>query len=365
MNIQAYASLITDHRQDINKKYSLDSLVLMLITAVLCDQCESPEDIRDFVNYNIDWFHKWTGLTKAPSRETIRSFICCLNPDEILNCFKQFIQDQDFDFDGDAIAIDGKSMRATHVNGKDALHLVSAWSSKHSITLSCLASQTKKNEVRSMERLVHLFAKKSIVFTMDAMGCTKGIAGMIREKKADYVLQLKGNQSYLKSAIEELLGNNDSNQMSHFYQKESHHGRKEIREYFHFLVPSWISKLFKWDGLHSAIYVQSTRTINGKSTISDAWYISSLQDLNAEKTSDYIRSHWQVENNLHWVLDVIFRDDQCRFDKDVGAHNISLLRRLVHNIYLKDGTKRRLKTKIAQARYDERYREKLLFRSTD
>jgi len=113
MEMQIFSSLVTDSRQETNKKYSIDAMMLMIVSAVLCDQCESPDDIRDFVNYNIEWFNKQINIEKAPSRETLRAFISCVNPEELMKCFDAFIQTQNFDLSKDCVAIDGKTMKGT------------------------------------------------------------------------------------------------------------------------------------------------------------------------------------------------------------------------------------------------------------
>lgn len=360
MDFSAFTATVTDHRSATNQKYSLESLLFMIVVATCCGYCEDPEDIKDFVNLKLDWFKRFIPIERAPCRETLRAFISSVNPNELMNCFYRFTQDHCNHSTNDVIAIDGKTMRATHKNGKDALHMVSAWSCKNGITLACLRSKSKKNEVKAMQTIIQLFAGPQTTFTMDAMGCTKGIAKKIFQAEADYVLQLKDNQPYLKEAILQDFDEKEPGNIHIFEERDHLHGRQEYRKYAHFTLSDWIASKFKWEGLFSAVRVYRERNKQGSVSKTVAWYITSFNLLDGERCAKTIRGHWQIENNLHWRLDVILNDDRCRHDKDRAAENISMIRRLALNLYKQDKRKIRLKSKMARAVLDDQYREQVI-----
>ena len=279
--------------------------------------------------------------------------------------FGVFIEDNDLASQGDSIAIDGKTMRGTKKGGGDAIHAISAWSNQHGITLAMLESEGKKNEIKTIPKVIDCLEPKGAIITTDAMGCQKEIAAKIVEKEGDYALQLKGNQGKLfeeVKAYHHVLERTefDGVQYENFEEIDKGHGRLEVRKYTQFEITDWVSEAENWKSLNSIIKADRSRIIDGETRNETSWYISSLA-INAERAAKAVRGHWGVENSLHWRLDVIFNDDECSLHSGSGAINMAIIKRICMNLLSKDDTVKRLKHKVMAAAIDDSFREKVLF----
>jgi len=250
---------------------------------------------------------------------------------------------------GEVVAIDGKTVRRSFRNGdrKSAIHMVSAWVCQNNIVLGQQKVSEKSNEITAIPALLALLEIKGCIITIDAMGCQTAIAQTIVDQGADYVLALKGNQGNLSDEVKLIFEQT-------FEDVDAGHGRIETRRCRQVKVDiKWLSESVRWPKLNSIIEIQATRDDGHKITSEKRYYISSLA-LDAEKAAASVRQHWAVENKLHWVLDVSFREDESRIRRGNGAEVMSTLRRLTLNL-LKQNTsnKASLKRKRKIAALDE------------
>ncbi len=364
MIIDTCTANLTDPRKKTNQRYTLNSLVLIIFSSVISGY-DSAEEMAEFAKLKIDWLRKFVDLKSTPCAETIRYLLCAIVPSELIKCFELFIQENNIDCDGDIISVDGKTMRRTRTNEHDALHIVSAWSNKHGITLSMLESKGKKNEIKTIPKLLDIVDIKQAIVTTDAMGCQKRIASKIVGKKGDYVLQLKGNQGKLFEEIKALhhrlhRTNYDGVEVDIYEEVDKGHGRLETRKYTHLPVTSWVSGTDDWEELNTFVMVERMRESNKGIQKETSWYISSL-DINAKRIAHAVRSHWGVENPLHWRLDVVFDEDKCALHSGSGPLNMGIVKRFCMNLLSKDSTIKRMKHRVMAASIDDSFREKVLF----
>jgi len=363
MNISTL-SILKDPRSTKNRVYSTESLLLIIFSSVVSGY-HTVDDMLAFADAQLDWLKKYVKLERVPSYETLRFFLCCIEPEVLVELFQEFIAAQKLDFTGDIVAIDGKTMRGTGNAKSDALHVLSAWSSEHGLTLGVMKSSGKKNEIKTIPNLIESLNVRNAILTTDAMGCQKAIVKAIRKSKNDYVLQVKGNQKTLLEDIESMFeygchSEKYTLKTSEFEQVEKGHGRIEQRKYTQFeLDKDLISNMSDWEGLRTAIRVERKRSINDTQTCQVSWYISSLP-LGAELAAKAVRSHWAIENNLHWSLDVIFREDDYRLYSGFGPLNMAILKRFAKNLLQKLPGKT-LKRRMIGCALNDSIREQALF----
>ena len=269
----------------------------------------------------------------------------------------------------DVIAIDGKTARRsfTTKGRKNALHTVSAWSCQHQLVLGQSAVDSKTNEITAIPELLAMLDIESSIVTLDAIGCQEAIAKQVIKQKGDYILALKGNHSGMQNELEawwhkcEREGLSDNNSDSHT-EINSGHGRIETRTCRQLLIDkTWLGKAYQWTGLKSLIQV--TAEVHDKSAGTDTtetrWYISSLE-LGAEQALNAVRSHWQVES-MHWMLDMTFREDECRIRKKQGPLVFNVMRKIAMTLFKQDTTKSAsMARKKKMAGLDDEYRSTLL-----
>lgn len=365
MEIEGLISVISDPRDDKNKTYSLLELILVVFSSVISGY-DTPRGMAGFAKLKIEWLRKFGSFEKGtPSPETLRFFLCAINPKELISCFHKVFKLNEINCNGDHISIDGKTMRGTRTSKEDAIHVISAWSTEHGITLAALESKGKKNEIKTIPDVIDILEVENATISIDAMGCQREIASKIIDSNNDYVLQLKANQGSLLEQVEAFhhcLVRTDFKGIEHgvFEEVDKGHGRLEIRNYTQFALTDWIDGKSNWKGLSSAIMVERTREIKGQVTKETSWYISSL-GIDAKEVAKSVRNHWGVENKLHWRLDVVFRDDQCALHSAAGPLNLSVIKRFCMNLLSKNNTIKGLKHKVMAAAVDDSFREGILF----
>jgi predicted transposase YbfD/YdcC len=264
------------------------------------------------------------------------------------------------------VAIDGKTARRSfdRAAGKGAIHMVSAWSSRQKLVLGARAVNEKSNEITAIPELLDLLAIKGAIVTIDAMGCQKKIAAKIIARKADYVFGLKGNQGSLRDDVELLFTEQYAIDfkditVSRAASADAGHGRIEAREVFATDDIAWLEERHDWTGLRSIVMVVSTRETARGVENERRFYITSLP-AEATRIAAAIREHWGVENSLHWLLDVNFRDDDCRIRKKNAPANFTSVKRATLNALRKAPGKDSMKSKRLIAGWDENYLAKIL-----
>ena len=328
-------SKIKDPRIERTKKHLfLDVVGLALFSTLAGAQCFT--EMEHFCKLHKEFLKKYFQLPNGiPSHDTFCRVFSALNPDEFQSCFVEWIKYVIETFPENVIPIDGKSIKASRRDKYNlkALHIVSAYSSANRISLGQLIVDKKTNEITVIPELLKKICIEGAIVTLDAMGCQKEIAQQIIEKNGDYILRVKENQGGLLEEIKDAFihgENTDYKGIIHYKASDeinNDHGRIENRECIVMPLMPLMTLQSKWKGLKSLVLVISGREINNKKSIEHRYYISSLDPKDPKKILLCIRAHWQIENNLHWLLDVAYREDQSRIRDENAALNMSWLRK--------------------------------------
>jgi len=369
-DLVSHLSIIKDPRVQGRTRHNLKDILAITICAVICG-AESWNDIEDFGHTKQEWFKRFLELSEGiPSHDTFQRVFSIIDSDQLQESFVCWMRDV---FKKKAkkkvIAIDGKTLRRSHdqKSGKKAIHMVQALATEEGLILAQQQTQEKSNEITAIPELLKMLELKGCIVTIDAMGTQKAIVEDIIEKKADYCLAVKENQQQLYKDIKLYLDEQTANNFEHtaydYYETtEKGHGRKEIRKYWITETVQWLEQKDDWKGLKSIGVVESIRIINDQETIQRRYYISSLKS-NVKEFGHAVRNHWKVENSCHWILDVCFREDDCRKRIRKSAQNFAVIRRMALNILRGDKkTKRGVKGKRLKAGWDSKYLEFLLKR---
>jgi len=368
ITIADHFSGLEDPRIDRSKHHKLIDIITIAICAVICG-AEGWTDIETYSLTKYEWLKQFLELPNGiPSHDTFSRVFARLNPQQFQQCFFNWIKAINKMTLGEVIAIDGKSLRHSYDKGADkkAIHMVSAWATQNRLVLGQLAVDEKSNEITAIPELIKVLELSGCIVTIDAMGCQKEIVKLIAEQNADYIITLKKNQGSLYENVEQLFKSAIRNrfqgiQHSEYHTREQAHGREEIRHYLMLTdINERIDSKNKWSRLKSVGLVESVRTVDGKTTIETRYYISSLAN-NAELFGQSVRSHWGIENSLHWVLDVGLNEDDCRIRKDNAPENFAVMRRLAVNLLGREkSNKRGVKNKQFLAAMDNEYLAKVL-----
>ncbi|MGC8477441.1 MAG: ISAs1 family transposase, partial [Acetobacteraceae bacterium] len=259
------------------------------------------------------------------------------------------------------IAVDGKVLRRSHdkAKGRSALHMVSAWGCEAGLVLGQIATDAKSNEITAVPKLLAMLALKGTIVTADALNCQRAIAAQIVAQGGDYALPLKENQPSLLADVSLFLDDPATGPCDRAQSVDADHGRIETRTATVSSDIGWLANTQKWPGLRAIGKVVRAREVDGKTSTETAYYLLSTV-LSAERFNQVVRAHWQVENRLHWRLDVVMNEDQARNRAGHGAHNLAVLRHLAINVMQKDATKESLRGKFQRAGWNESYLNSLL-----
>jgi predicted transposase YbfD/YdcC len=340
-SIAEHFGCLEDPRAEHLIDHKLIDIIVIAICAVICS-AETWDDIELFGNERIEWLEQFLELKHGiPSHDTFGRVFARIDSEQFQSCFISWVQAVFEATQGQVIAVDGKQARRSHdrSQGKPAIHVVSAWAGANHLVLGQQTVDEKSNEITAIPELLRLLEISGCIVTIDAMGCQREIAQLIVDQGADYVLAVKGNQGQLYEDIDlffRLAQQHGFERVEHTYERTVNkgHGRIEIRECWaiagaeslHFLRDHR-----RWQGLQTMAMVHSQRQINGATTVERRYYISSLAN-DARKILHAARSHWGVENSLHWVLDVAMGEDNSRIRKDNAPENMATLRRLTLNL---------------------------------
>lgn len=332
-----YFSNLEDPRIDRKKLHPIEEILLVTLCGVICG-CEGWEDLEEFGKTKLDFFRRYLPFEhSAPSDDTYRRFFRAIDPQQFKSCFISWVRTFQ-NLNPDIVSIDGKTLRHSYdkANDKPAIHMVSAFASNARMVLGQEKVSDKSNEITAIPKLLELLDIKGAIVTIDAMGCQKKIAEKIIDKKADYVFGLKGNHGTLKEDVELFFQHHkktDFKKIKHdfCFDVDKGHGRFETRKCWVTEDIDWLDGRHEWKGLNSIIMLESTREIGEKLTGETRYYLSSLKP-NAVKINHAIREHWGIENGLHWVLDVTFREDDSRIRSGNAPENLAIIRHAVINM---------------------------------
>ncbi len=336
-----YLDVIKDPRVDRTKRHPLVSVLFIGICSVLCG-AESWEQMEDFGNERHAWLEEYVDLPHGiPSHDTFGRVFAQIDSKAFQESFLSWVKLVNLKMPGQIIAIDGKTLRRSHdrANAKEALHLVSAWSCANHLVLGQVKTNEKSNEITAIPELLKLLDLCGSIVTVDAMGTQKEIAQEIQDKGADYVMALKGNHELLHEEVKAYWQDSQlpESEYQSFETADKGHGRMEIRRYKISDHLGWLEPKAKWKGLKTIGMVESQRIIGEQKTIERRYYLSSLK-ADAKEFARAVREHWSIENQLHWSLDVSFREDQCRVRIQKAAENFALLRRMALHILKQEKT---------------------------
>lgn len=330
--------VVHDPRIDRTKKHNLVDILIITLCATVCG-VEGWEEIEIFAEEREGWFRGFLELTNGiPSHDTMYRVFSRINPKEMNAALIKWTEGLDQCVEGKVVAIDGKTLRGSFDNatGKGALHLISAWVEENSLVLGQVAVESKQNEITNIPKLLRMLHLKGAIVTIDAIGCQKEITRIIRqENKADYVLALKKNQSSLYNEVTHFFS---VAERSNFFTEdvfetaEKGHGRIEQRICTCLDVAGELDHVSAgWVDLKTVAKIHSVREINGKIQEQTRYFISSLP-CNAANIARAIRTHWSIENSLHWRLDVTFKEDASRIRKDNAPENLAAIRRIAFSL---------------------------------
>lgn len=331
---------MTDPRVERTKLHRLSDLVAIALCGAICG-ADTWADVERFGNEKIEWFRTFLRLENGiPSHDTFGRVFAALDTGQFYACLANWIASLQLDLRGQTIAIDGKTLRKSFDKsvGREALHVVNAWASQLRLSIGQLATEEKSNEITAVPRLLEMLAIEGAVVTLDAMHCQKETARAIRSRGADYVLQVKANQPTLYDELQALFteyGDHDWQGVKQHATTEKGHGRSERREYYVVKAPHHLRH--QWTDIGSVGMVYRCREADGKESHEVSYFLSSLP-AKVRTLAKHVRSHWGVENSLHWSLDVIFAEDQSRIRKGNGQEIASGFRRLALSILKQDTT---------------------------
>lgn len=369
-SLEHYFADLDDPRIDRTKLHKLLDIMVIAICAIICG-ADDWVAVETFGNAKHNWLKKFLELPNGiPSHDTFGRVFGALDPDQFRSCFLNWISAVSEITQDQVIAIDGKTLRRSHdrVLGKKAIVMVSAWATANGLVLGQMKVDDKSNEITAIPELLQVLEISGCIITIDAMGCQKEIAADIVEQNADYVLSLKENHGNLYEDVELLFDDLEESRFSAYqydYERTINkgHGRIEIRQCWTISDPDVLRYLRgakEWEKLTSVVKVQAERRAGQNTTVEDRYYLSSLAG-NAQKLLESTRTHWQIENSLHWVLDIAFREDECRVRKGYGAQNLATLRHIAVNLLKQEKTaKIGTKSKRLRAGWDEDYLLKVL-----
>lgn len=359
----SYFNNLSDPRQSGKVIYPLHEVLLLSLLAVLAG-AETFVDIALFGAKKLAFLRRFRPfLDGTPSHDHLGDIFACLDSEAFQQCFARWVASLTGEPE-EVIAIDGKTARGSKTKGgKASIHMVSAFAARQRLVLGQVKVAEKSNEITAIPRLLNMLAIEGAIVTIDAMGCQRDISREIIDKKANYVLALKGNQGTLRDEVDLFVAEQRANgfkdtKISQHKTVDGDHGRIETRTTTVIHEVSWL-KEHHWPGLNGVVIVDSQRDIDGKIEQETRLYITSLV-LSAHQIGPIVRSHWAVENNLHWVMDMVFRDDECRTRKDHAPANFTTIKHIALNLLGNAPGKLSLRLKRKAAAWDDHYLASLI-----
>ena len=359
-----YFKDMPDRRQPGKVTYRLDEIVLLALLATLAG-AEGFTDIARFGQKKLDLLRRFLPFVDGtPSHDHLGDIFASLDAEAFRACFVTWVGGLT-KAPLDVIAIDGKTSRRSGRKGaKDAIHMVSAFAARQRLVLAQTKVNEKSNEIVAIPALLDMLSIEGAIVTIDAMGCQRAIAQKIVDKKADYVLALKGNQGALRDDVE-LFANEQKakgfadTKISVDQTVDGDHGRIETRCVTVVHDVAWLQQRHRWPGLKGLVIVEASREIGPKTERETRYYVTS-SSLPADKLGPVVRDHWAVENSLHWVMDMTFRDDECRIRTENAPENFVTLKHMAANLARRKKGKDSVRLALKTAAWDDDYLANLI-----
>jgi predicted transposase YbfD/YdcC len=356
---------LEDPRQRGKVVYPLEEILLLCLLAVLAG-AETIVDIARFGQKKLSLLRRFRAFGDGtPAHDHLGDILATLEAEQFQRCFVAWVAALT-GVAAEVIAIDGKTLRRSYQKkgAKAPIHMISAFAARQRLVLGQIKVAEKSNEIVAIPRLLEMLAIEGAIVTIDAMGCQRDIAQTILDKKADYVLALKGNQGTLRQdvelfAAEQKAGGFKDTKISHHESLDGDHGRIETRTTTVIHDVGWLQERHRWPGLKAVVMVESTREIGDKVEHETRFYITSLVWL-AHQIGPVIRSHWAVENSLHWVMDMTFRDDECRLRTDHAPANFTTLKHIALNLIRRAPGKDSIRLRRKVASWDDDFLASLI-----
>jgi len=354
---------LDDPRTGNAQRHDLLEVLLIALAATLCG-AETCVDMADFGEAKEPFLRRFLRLEGGtPSHDTFSRIFRRLDPDAFEAAFGRFVQafGGEIEAAGGVVAVDGKTARRSFdkQNGSRPLHLVSAWAVEQRLVLGQRKVDGKSNEISALPELLALLSLEGQIVTADAMHCQKATAEVIVERGGDYCLALKGNQPALFKDVSLLLDDPDAPPNDVATTTDGDHGRIETRRAEIVHDAAWLAETHGFPGLQAVGRVTATREVDGKSTTATRTYVLS-KPLSAARFAEVVRAHWQIENALHWVLDVVMDEDQARARKDHAPENLARIRRFALNLLRANKDKGSTRLKFKRAGWDDAFLTKIL-----
>lgn len=366
--LEQYFGQIPDPRVERTRAHQLLDIIAVALLAVLAG-ADSWVAIETYGNAKRSWLETFLALPNGiPSHDTFARVFARLDPEAFEMSFQHWVNALVSSLEAQLIAIDGKTVKGSYdrEGGIKALQLVSAWASEHRLVLGQCSVASKSNEITAIPVLLEQLALAGCIVSIDAMGTQSAIAEQITQQQADYVLALKGNHPTLLEQAQTGFADAQTPQgkdieQTQYQETEAGHHRIESRTIWQIPATQVFSQdqLQQWSGLQSLVVVQSHRRLWNKDTLETRYFLSSLRT-DAQTFAHYIRAHWGVENQLHWCLDVVFKEDASRIRKDHAPRNMSVLRRLALNLLRQEPSKGSLAMKRYRAGLDDQFMLQIL-----
>lgn len=360
-----YFKDMPDPRQRGKVLYPLSEILLLCLLAVL-GGAETITDIALFGEKKLSLLRRFRPFADGtPSHDHLGDILATLDAPIFQRCFVSWVAALT-GMPAEVIAIDGKTLRRSYQKkgAKAPIHMVSAFAARQRLVLGQVKVADKSNEIAAIPKLLEMMAIEGAIVTIDAAGCQRNIAATIVEKKADYVLALKGNQGSLREDVEVFAAEQKAKdfkdtQVSRHETVDADHGRIETRTTTVIHDVAWLQERHNWPGLNGVVMVESTREIGDKIERETRFYITSLLWA-ACQLGTVVRSHWAVENSLHWVMDMVFRDDECRVRTSHAPANFTTLKHMAHNLIRKAPGKHSIRLRRKAAAWDDNYLASLI-----